>query len=160
MERFKSVLARLTVAAISVAMLVSMTAGTAYAAAATNVTKGQGPGDVAPTATPTYTWTGSNIVVDLSITTDATLNAQEFWLFGTGGGICTLTDDDEVTINGAGRCTVYGRVYSGNTYDASTDEMEIIINKGKLVAQDSMKNVIGNGTLEEAFLKLTAGASL
>lgn len=36
----------------------------------------------------------------------------------------------------------------------------IIINKGKLVAQDSMKNVIGNGTLEEAFLKLTAGASL
>lgn len=36
----------------------------------------------------------------------------------------------------------------------------IIINKGKLVVQDSMKNVIGSGSLEEAFLKLTAGASL
>lgn len=36
----------------------------------------------------------------------------------------------------------------------------IIINKGKLVVQDSMKNVIGSGSLEEAFLKLTTGASL
>lgn len=33
----------------------------------------------------------------------------------------------------------------------------IIINKGKLVAQDSMKNIIGNGSLEDAFLKLTVG---
>jgi ABC-2 type transport system ATP-binding protein len=33
----------------------------------------------------------------------------------------------------------------------------IIINRGKLVAQGSMKEIIGGGTLEEAFLKLTVG---
>lgn len=33
----------------------------------------------------------------------------------------------------------------------------IIINQGKLVIQDSMKKVIGKGTLEDAFLKLTVG---
>jgi ABC-2 type transport system ATP-binding protein len=35
----------------------------------------------------------------------------------------------------------------------------IIINHGLLVAQGSMKEVIGDGSLEEAFLKLTAGSS-
>lgn len=35
----------------------------------------------------------------------------------------------------------------------------IIINHGMLVAQGSIKEVIGEGTLEEAFLKLTAGGS-
>jgi ABC-2 type transport system ATP-binding protein len=33
----------------------------------------------------------------------------------------------------------------------------IIINRGKLVAQGSMKEIKGNGSLEEAFLKLTVG---
>jgi ABC-2 type transport system ATP-binding protein len=33
----------------------------------------------------------------------------------------------------------------------------IIIHRGKLIVQDSIKNVIGSGTLEEAFLKLTVG---
>lgn len=33
----------------------------------------------------------------------------------------------------------------------------IIINKGKLIAHDSLPKVIGNGTLEEAFLRLTKG---
>ena len=111
-------------------MMVAMFAGTANAAAATNTTKGSGPGDASPTASPTYAWAGSDIVVNLSITTDATLNVQEFWLFGSGGGICVLTDADTVTVSGPGRCTVYGRVYSGNTFDANTDEMEIIVNKG------------------------------
>lgn len=35
----------------------------------------------------------------------------------------------------------------------------IIINHGKLVAQGSMREVIGDGSLEEAFLKLTVGGS-
>lgn len=35
----------------------------------------------------------------------------------------------------------------------------IIINKGQLVTQDTMKKVIGDGTLEDAFLKLTAGGN-
>jgi ABC-2 type transport system ATP-binding protein len=35
----------------------------------------------------------------------------------------------------------------------------IILNKGMVVAQGSMKEVIGDGTLEEAFLKLTVGSS-
>lgn len=35
----------------------------------------------------------------------------------------------------------------------------IIINHGMLVAQGSIKEVIGEGTLEEAFLRLTAGGS-
>jgi ABC-2 type transport system ATP-binding protein len=35
----------------------------------------------------------------------------------------------------------------------------IIIHKGKLIAHDSMAAVIGDGTLEEAFLRLTKGAS-
>jgi ABC-2 type transport system ATP-binding protein len=33
----------------------------------------------------------------------------------------------------------------------------IIINRGKLVAQGSMKEIKGNGSLEEAFLMLTVG---
>jgi ABC-type Na+ transport system ATPase subunit NatA len=33
----------------------------------------------------------------------------------------------------------------------------IIINKGKLIAHDSLDRVIGKGTLEEAFLRLTKG---
>lgn len=33
----------------------------------------------------------------------------------------------------------------------------IIINKGKLIAHDSLEKVIGSGTLEEAFLRLTKG---
>lgn len=33
----------------------------------------------------------------------------------------------------------------------------IIINKGKLIAHDSLPKVIGTGTLEEAFLRLTKG---
>ena len=130
MERSKGFIARFAVAALSMTMMVAMFAGTANAAAATNTTKGSGPGDASPTATPTYAWAGSDIVVNLSITTDATLNVQEFWLFGSGGGICVLTDADTVTVSGPGRCTVYGRVYSGNTFDANTDEMEIIVNKG------------------------------
>ena len=130
MERSKGFIARFAVAALSMTMMVAMFAGTANAAAATNTTKGSGPGDASPTASPTYAWAGSDIVVNLSITTDATLNVQEFWLFGSGGGICVLTDADTVTVSGPGRCTVYGRVYSGNTFDANTDEMEIIVNKG------------------------------
>ena len=130
MERSKGFITRFAVAALSMTMMVAMFAGTANAAAATNTTKGSGPGDASPTATPTYAWAGSDIVVNLSITTDATLNVQEFWLFGSGGGICVLTDADTVTVSGPGRCTVYGRVYSGNTFDANTDEMEIIVNKG------------------------------
>jgi ABC-2 type transport system ATP-binding protein len=35
----------------------------------------------------------------------------------------------------------------------------IIINHGMLIAQGSMKEIIGEGTLEAAFLKLTAGSS-
>lgn len=35
----------------------------------------------------------------------------------------------------------------------------IILNQGLLVAHGSMKEIIGDGTLEEAFLKLTAGSS-
>lgn len=35
----------------------------------------------------------------------------------------------------------------------------IIINKGRLVVQDSVQNVRGNGSLEEAFLKLTSGGA-
>ena len=35
----------------------------------------------------------------------------------------------------------------------------IIINHGMLIAQGSMKEIIGEGTLEDAFLKLTAGSS-
>ena len=130
MERSKGFITRFAVAALSMTMMVAMFAGTANAAAATNTTKGSGPGDASPTASPTYAWAGSDIVVNLSITTDATLNVQEFWLFGSGGGICVLTDADTVTVSGPGRCTVYGRVYSGNTFDANTDEMEIIVNKG------------------------------
>jgi ABC-2 type transport system ATP-binding protein len=34
----------------------------------------------------------------------------------------------------------------------------IIIHQGKLIAHDSMAQVIGAGTLEEAFLRLTKGA--
>jgi hypothetical protein len=33
----------------------------------------------------------------------------------------------------------------------------IIINKGKLIAHDSLRGVMGQGTLEEAFLRLTKG---
>jgi len=35
----------------------------------------------------------------------------------------------------------------------------VIINHGKLVAEGEMKAIIGKGTLEEAFLKLTAGGA-
>ena len=41
----------------------------------------------------------------------------------------------------------------------STVDDVIIINHGMLMAQGSMKEIIGEGTLEEAFLKLTAGAA-
>jgi ABC-2 type transport system ATP-binding protein len=41
----------------------------------------------------------------------------------------------------------------------STVDDVIIINHGMLMAQGSMKEIIGAGTLEEAFLKLTAGAA-
>jgi ABC-type cobalamin/Fe3+-siderophores transport system ATPase subunit len=35
----------------------------------------------------------------------------------------------------------------------------IIINNGQLMAQGSLKEVIGAGTLEEAFLKLAVGGN-
>jgi ABC-2 type transport system ATP-binding protein len=35
----------------------------------------------------------------------------------------------------------------------------VIINRGKLVAEGEMKKIIGKGTLEEAFLKLTTGGA-
>jgi ABC-2 type transport system ATP-binding protein len=40
----------------------------------------------------------------------------------------------------------------------TVDEV-IIIHQGKLVVQDSVQNIIGEGTLEEAFLRLTAGGT-
>ena len=135
MERFKSVLARLTVAAISMIMLVSMTAGTAYAATATNTTKGQGPGDGSPDATPTYTWTGTPFTIALTIDrgsdTNPGSNAQQFELqFNGNPDVCSLADAT-VTVTGAGQCVVLGRVFAGGDYDTGrTDEMEIIINKG------------------------------
>ena len=135
MERFKSVLARLTVAAISMAMLVSMTAGTAYAATATNTTKGQGPGDGSPTASPAYTWTGTPFTIALTIDrgsdTNPGSNAQQYELqFNGNPDVCSLVDAT-VTVTGAGQCVVLGRVFAGGDYDTGkTDEMEIIINKG------------------------------
>jgi ABC-type multidrug transport system ATPase subunit len=33
----------------------------------------------------------------------------------------------------------------------------IIINKGRLIAHDTLEKVAGSGTLEEAFLRLTRG---
>jgi ABC-2 type transport system ATP-binding protein len=39
----------------------------------------------------------------------------------------------------------------------STVDDVIIINKGELMVQGSLKEVIGAGTLEEAFLKLAVG---
>ena len=41
----------------------------------------------------------------------------------------------------------------------STVDDVIIINHGMLMAQGSMKEIIGEGTLEDAFLKLTAGGA-
>jgi len=41
----------------------------------------------------------------------------------------------------------------------STVDDVIIINHGMLMAQGSMKQIIGEGTLEDAFLKLTAGGA-
>jgi ABC-2 type transport system ATP-binding protein len=41
----------------------------------------------------------------------------------------------------------------------STVDDVIIINHGMLMAQGSMKDIIGEGTLEDAFLKLTAGGA-
>jgi ABC-2 type transport system ATP-binding protein len=35
----------------------------------------------------------------------------------------------------------------------------IIINHGMTMAQGSIKDIIGDGTLEEAFLRLTAGST-
>ena len=35
----------------------------------------------------------------------------------------------------------------------------IIINRGQLITSGSMKDVIGEGTLEDAFLRLTEGAN-
>jgi ABC-2 type transport system ATP-binding protein len=40
----------------------------------------------------------------------------------------------------------------------TVDEV-IIIHQGKLVVQDTVQNIIGEGTLEEAFLRLTAGGT-
>jgi ABC-2 type transport system ATP-binding protein len=34
----------------------------------------------------------------------------------------------------------------------------LIINKGKLIAEGTKEEVMGSGSLEEAFLKLTGGA--
>ena len=136
---FKSVLARLAVAAISMIMLVSMTAGTAYAATATNTTKGQGPGDGSPTGTPTYTWTGTSFTIALTIDrgsdTNPGSNAQQFELqFNGNPDVCSLADAT-VTVTGAGQCVVLGRVFAGGDYDTGrTDEMEIIINKGNQLA--------------------------
>ncbi len=41
----------------------------------------------------------------------------------------------------------------------STVDDVIIINHGMLMAQGSMKEIVGEGTLEDAFLKLTAGGA-
>jgi ABC-2 type transport system ATP-binding protein len=41
----------------------------------------------------------------------------------------------------------------------STVDDVIIINNGQLMAQGSLKEVIGTGTLEEAFLKLAVGGN-
>ena len=133
----KNLFARLSVAAVSVTMMTAMFAGTAYAAAATNTTKGQGPGDGAPTATPTYTWAGTPfdiaLTIDRGADTNPGSNAQQFELqFNGNPDVCSLAPTGAtVTVTGAGQCVVLGRVFAGGDYvTGTTDEMEIIINKG------------------------------
>jgi hypothetical protein len=130
-ERFKSMVARLTVAAISMIMLVSMTAGSTSAAAALNTVEGTVGAGSASDA-PSLTWAGSTIRLDLSIDTNGA-GTQQFWLFNDGGGDCTL-DGLFITIYGAGDCEVLGRVGPDGTRTASTDEMAITIAKGTQAA--------------------------
>ena len=163
MDRSKGFIARFAVAALSMTMMVAMFAGTAYAAAATNETKGQGPGDASPTATPEYTWAGSNFSVDLSITTDATSNVKQYTLIFNGPDVCSLSDADTVLITGAGECVVAGRVNSGNTYSASTDEMEISISKGTqatLTAVATPSSAVYNETVDLSTTGGTTGGSV
>jgi hypothetical protein len=163
MERSKRFIARFAVAALSMTMMVAMFAGTAYAAASTNETKGQGPGDADPTGTPAYTWAGSNFSVDLSITTNATSNVKQYALIFNGPGVCSLSDADTVLITGAGECVVSGRVNSGNTYSASTDEMEISISKGTqatLTAAASPSSAVYNQTVNLSTTGGTTGGSV
>ena len=134
MERFKSMVARLTVAAIATIMLASMTAGSVSAAAATNTVEGT-VGVGSASAAPSLTWAGSNISLDLSIDTNGT-GVKQYWLFNNGGGDCSL-DGTVITISGAGDCEVLGRVgpdVSPGTKTASTDEMAITIAKGTQAA--------------------------
>ena len=163
MERSTRLFTRFAVTAVSMSMMVAIFAGTAYASAATNITKGQGPGDVAPTATPAYAWAGSNFYVDLSITTDATSNVKQYALIFNGPGVCTLSDADTVLVTGAGECVVAGRVNSGNTYSASTDEMEISISKGTqatLTAVATPSSAVYNETVDLSTTGGTTGGSV
>ncbi len=133
MERLKGLVARFAVAAISMIMLVSMTAGSASAAAATNTVKGAVTAlAYAANAAPSLTWAGSNITLDLSIDTNGA-GTQQFWLFNDGGGDCSLVGT-VITIFGAGDCEVLGRVGPDGTLTASTDEMAITIAKGTQAA--------------------------
>jgi len=132
-ERLKGLVARFAVAAISMIMLVSMTAGSASAAAATNTVKGAVTAIAyAANAAPSLTWAGSNITLDLSIDTNGA-GTQQFWLFNNGGGDCSLVGT-VITISGAGDCEVLGRVGPDGTLTASTDEMAITIAKGTQAA--------------------------
>ncbi|MFZ9763045.1 MAG: hypothetical protein ACO3DB_01555, partial [Candidatus Limnocylindrus sp.] len=124
-----------------------MFAGTASAATASNITKGQGPGDDEPTATPTYTWVGGSFSIALTIDrgsdTNPGSNSQQFELqFNGNPDICSLSGST-VTVTGAGQCVVLSRVFAGGDYDTGrTDEMEIIVNKG---TQDPLQ-VLTDGT--------------
>jgi len=112
-------------------MLVSMTAGSASAAAATNTVEGT-VGAGSASAAPSLTWAGSNITLDLSIDTDGA-GTQQFWLFNDDGGDCSLVGT-VITITGAADCEVLGRVGPDGTLTASTDEMAITIAKGTQAA--------------------------
>jgi hypothetical protein len=125
----KKLFARLSVVALALTIMTAMFAGTAYAAAATNTTKGS-VGAGAASDAPVYAWAGSNFSVDLSIDTDATSNVKQYTLIFDGPGVCSLSDADTVFVTGPGECVVAGRVNSGNGYTASTDELEISITKG------------------------------
>jgi hypothetical protein len=132
-ERLKGLVARFAVAAISMIMLVSMTAGSASAVAATNTVKGAVTAlAYAANAAPSLTWAGVSITLDLSIDTDGA-GTQQFWLFNDDGGDCSLSGT-VITISGAADCEVLGRVGPDGTLTASTDEMAITIAKGTQAA--------------------------